>query len=227
MASDNTLHLTPGDTLQLEFADTSRPGRFYVTLIGHVHKRSLIVTTPQTEGKTLFIKEGQVFSARMLSGNMAQGFVTSVLASRTQPFPYLHLKPPTEVEVAKVRQSHRVRVTLTMVAQRNTDANEPPAKANVPGRILDLSTSGALIATVKSVGEVGDILKLSTRLAFERMARQVTVQARIRNRPEHHELAQDEKTPHCYGVSFDDLSDFDRLLLKCFVNEQIINQLLG
>ncbi len=226
MPDPNELRLSTGDTLQLEFADTARSGRYLVTLIGYLANRSLIVTAPKLNNKPLLVREGQVFSARMLAGNTAQGFVTSVLASRSHPFPYMHLKPPAEVAVATVRQSHRVRVTLTMVVQVLGADGKPTSGDPIPGRILDLSTDGALISAMAPLGDIGTKLQISTRLSFERTARSISVEVTIRNCPENCKQIADAKTPHCYGISFGELRDFDQLMLRCFVNQKLVEQLM-
>ncbi|MEW7978909.1 MAG: flagellar brake protein [gamma proteobacterium symbiont of Phacoides pectinatus] len=47
------LDLSPGEKLQLQLLATGHEERYATTLIGYLHGKSLLITTPEVEGRVL------------------------------------------------------------------------------------------------------------------------------------------------------------------------------
>ena len=108
------LKLTTGDPMQLQVVGGQQDQKLGARVIGYLPGHSLIVSPPRTRGKPMLVREGQVYTVRLLIGSTAVGFTTSVIKSNIAPYPYLHLKYPKELASATVRTSPRATVDLAV-----------------------------------------------------------------------------------------------------------------
>ncbi len=216
-----SLHLTPGDILQLQFVADPQETRHYVRLIGYLAGHSLIVTTPRSGGGFLLVREDQVVVARLLSGESVFGFNTRVLRSCTRPYPYLHLEYPAAFEHIVVRKAQRAIVQL-IGSVRNHTWEEAGRGDGHPLACLieDLSTTGALISSREPLGEVGDRLSVTARFEVAEFHDDITLSGTIRN---HRERQRQEATGHVhlYGVEFQFLEPKDSMVIYAYVCKQI------
>jgi len=104
------LALEIGDNLQMQFVDDET--RHYVKVIGYVPGKSLLVTTPRHDGKFLMVREAQRVVVRLMSGNEIVGFTVPVLRSQVQPYPYLHLDFPKNMQAVTVRKALPVKLDM-------------------------------------------------------------------------------------------------------------------
>jgi len=214
MAKDD-LSMDIGDVLQLQFLGSDSQERCYVKVIGYLHDRSLIVTTPHVNGKYMLIREGQRLAVRLLSGNSIMAFTVSVLRSCMRPYPYLHLSYPTEMQAITVRKSQRV--DFSCRAEISSAVSGPASTVEVE----DISTSGALLVSEKILGEVKDLLTLSLKLkvAGELEAMQlVCVLRNIRDR----QISQSQLV-YLHGIEFQFADRQEAVMLHAAVYEQIVN----
>ena len=217
------LSLSVGDSLQLQF----HPGkatdeRYYVRVIGYLTGRSIITTTPTSNGKLMFVKEGQQFAVRLLSGNSVQGFVSTVMKNAATPYPYIHLSYPKELESKVVRKAQRVNTKIIAAVQ-----NHETGKSHIKTKsalISDLSTAGALVISPEAIGEVGDMISISTKMQIADVAEYVNISAIIRRYLDNVE-DDDGKVKFKYGVEFQLLEERDRLVIHGYVYEQIARSL--
>ncbi len=88
--SELDLHFNPGDLMQLELVSNDRHQKYAAKVIGFLRGQSLLVTTPMNRGKSILVREGQTFTARMMVGSSIVGFTAPTIRSHTAPYPYLH-----------------------------------------------------------------------------------------------------------------------------------------
>jgi hypothetical protein len=66
--SELDLHFNPGDLMQLELVSNDRHQNYAAKVIGFLRGQSLLATTPMNRGKSILVREGQTFTARMMVG---------------------------------------------------------------------------------------------------------------------------------------------------------------
>ena len=214
MAKDD-LSLDIGDVLQLQFLTSETQERCYVKVIGYLHERSLIVTTPHVNGKYLLLREGQPIAVRLLSGHNIMAFTVNVLRSCSRPYPYLHLSYPKEMQAIMVRKAQRVNFSCD--AQVQSSDGGPVYRLKVE----DISTSGALLVAEEKLGEVKDLLVLRMKLQVAGQAEPVQLVSVVRNVRER--VVNDEQSVFLHGIEFRFSDRQESVLLHAFVYEQLVN----
>ncbi|MEJ2344537.1 MAG: flagellar brake protein [Gammaproteobacteria bacterium] len=213
------LDLDIGDTLQIQFVGDDARRRYYTRVIGYLPERSLLVTTPLRDGKVLLLREGQTMVVRMLSGTSVYAFTTSILASNVRPFPYLHLSYPKDLEMIVVRKAHRARTHLVASVQhRDADANDAPSVSVV---MVDVSTTGALLKSEEPIGDIGDLITVSTRVTVGEVQQYLDLPAVVRNV---HEETCDDHLESSTGIEFVEIDQRDTVILHGYVYECLINE---
>lgn len=217
----NMLKLNIGESLQMQPLTDQARDRYYVKLIGHVEKRSVLVTTPVVDGAVLLMREGQAFVMRGFSGKDAYAFNVNILRVCNVPFPYLHLTYPQFVQSAPVRRDNRVRVSIIGSV---TNLSDSELQKKLPGVIVDLSATGALLDTREDIGNIGDRLNITLRLTADELDAYLTLGAVIRGIRMEDSEGQPDTILH-HGVEFQDISANDNLILQNFVYRKIIEGL--
>lgn len=204
------LGLQPGDSLQLQsLADGKR--RYRARLVGYVPYQSVLVTAPSPEDKVLLIREGEQFMVRGYVGDNAVAFRSRVLVAQRQPYPYMHLSYPQELEKAAMRKAPRIRVERMVNV-----VNETAKAAGVVAVMRDLSATGAMIESVNPLGNPGDRLVIETSFDFDGMPDQPQrLTAVIRN------LRDPAGEAVGQGVEFHELSAEAALSLRAYVYERL------
>lgn len=204
------LGLQPGDSLQLQsMADDKR--RFRARLVGYVPYQSVVVTAPSPEDKVLLIREGEMFMVRGYVGDHAVAFRSRVLMTQRQPYAYMHLSYPQELEKAAMRKAPRIRVERMVNV-----VNDTAGGAGVVAVMRDLSATGALIESVNPLGNPGDRLVIETSFDFEGMpdqAQRLTAVIRNLRDPAGEAVGQ--------GVEFHELTPEAALSLRAYVYERL------
>ncbi|HZG22795.1 MAG TPA: flagellar brake protein [Herbaspirillum sp.] len=200
-----------GDTLWLQFADDAAQ-RYAVSLVGCLPNRSILVTAPQKEGKQLFVRDGQAFVVRALSGRRAYAFAAQLLKYQQTPFVYLHLSLPREVRSTVIRQAMRVPVGAE--GYLTLDGAQP-----LPASVIDLSLGGASLVATSLSGRVAAQKGVTGRLRFVAAVadQQLSVDLQVVLRTVE---ALGEADFHQYGVEFSGLSVRDRLVLSAYVYQE-------
>jgi hypothetical protein len=216
------LRLEIGEVIQLQPLTEKAADRYAVRVIGYLPGHSLIVTAPQSRGKVLLIRDGQRFAVRMLLGESVCGYMASVLRFCSQPYPYLHLSYPTDIESIVVRNAPREPISLPAVA-RNT--RDPQGDAHrYPVKLLDLSSTGACLASSSAFAEIGDSVELQMHLAVYDLEEDLSIVADVRNRTVHPQSGGRGNAGCRYGVQFHPLESFQKLLLYSFVLERSVSR---
>jgi len=216
--------LQAGDTLQLQFPGEPERGRYKVTVIGFVENCSLMITAPKKNGHILLLREGQQFVVRLLSGKQVIGFDSEVLKVYNNPFAYVHLKPPAQVQQCKVRNAYRVQVNnIASVQGINEKEEELLPESNKDthaAKIIDISTTGCQLQVLKLLPDEIKKIVLSTRVEIAEQIRFLKLEAEICSR---RECDYNNIKGYLYGIRFLEMNDDTRLLLNCFVYEKLVH----
>lgn len=211
---DIDLDLQVGDNLQLQFVGDER--RYNARVIGYLPGQSLLVTTPRRDGKIMLVRESQPVVIRLLSGDSVYAFNTQVLCNSAKPYPYLHLGYPKQLERIVVRKAQRARADLIMSVYSGDEGSDKDAKSAV---MLDVSTTGSLLRSTTALGEVGEKVRLATRLNIATVQTYLSIPSAIRNVRE--ERGDGGRTLYYTGVEFQVTEREDIILLHGFVYERL------
>lgn len=215
-----SIHLGVGDALQMQPLAEDHL-RYYVSLIGYVEKRSVLVTAPVIEGHVQLIREGQPFVLRAFSGRNAYAFDASVLKSCAAPYPYLHLSYPKSVQALPVRSEQRIRVNLIGAIPEIEEVAQTVPLACL---VVDLSLSGAMVNAPRRLAEVGHRFKLSLRATVNNAPVYIALPCLVRNLREAPAPDGRGNVMH-HGVQFLEIQDKDRLLLENFIFRAMLSEL--
>ena len=226
MAGDSTeLVINAGDALQLQFyPGKNHDERYYVRIIGYLEGKSIITTIPVVNKKYMLVKEGQQFAVRLMSGNSIQAFLCTAIKNASIPYPYMHLSYPDDLESKVVRKAQRVTTkSIATVQNQETDKKDVQTKSAI---ICDISTGGALLITPLPIGDVGDMVTITTRIKVAEVDEYINISAIIRRNidPEVDENDENKITYRC-GVEFQIIDDRDKLIIHGYVYEQIAKSL--
>jgi len=215
MKEDNKLELQIGDSLQLQFVSDDNKRRHYSRVIGYLQGHSVLITTPRIEGNIMLVREDQMVIVRMMTGNQVYGFTTQILSTNLRPYPYLHLAYPKNMEHITVRKAERISTRLIGSAEIETGEGVENTSQSVV--IIDMSTSGAMIEVKKPVGDVGDIITLSTKIEVGGKEEYISIPCVIRN-----VIHKDTDSYYKHGIEFQLLEQKDHFVLYGYVYEQML-----
>ncbi len=215
---NKTLKILVGDTLQLQKAGDATGERYASTVIGFVPGKSLLVTTPMVNDKSVLVREGQQYAVRMLQGTYIQAFVAKVLHNALAPYPYIHLSFPQEVECMEIRNADRVETDIPVIAR---NSKQPDTKDNwKQAAIKDISSSGAKLESMSKIGVKGDEILLKFKLLICSQEEEMGLQAKIMHLEEPSAVEADEWGVYSFGIMFQDPGRLERALIQSYVLEQ-------
>jgi c-di-GMP-binding flagellar brake protein YcgR len=214
--AEDVLHLTVGSPLQLQAVGKPESPRYQVRTIGYLPGGSLVVSTPQQNGKLAIVRPGQFFNVRMLRGESVMGFEVQTLQVANAPYPHLHLSYPAEIERIVVRNAKRVGADIAATARNIGDG---PDGAQRPVQLKDLSMTGAKLVAEQFLGEVGDTLALGFEIEVAGKPERLSLLGDIRNI-----AARDRERPELganHGVQFSTINRYQQVLLHSWVLERM------
>jgi len=178
------------------------------------------------DGRVMLLREGQQFIVRLLSGKQIIGFDSEVTKVYNNPFPYVHLKPPREIQQQVVRNAYRVSLNLIATVYA-VERDEESSELNKPSctfaaKLSNMSTTGCQFKVLKKLPETNKEVILSTKVTLVEQSRMLQLNAIIRS---YRNLEINNKKWHVYGVEFVEVNDNTRLLLNCFVYEKLVQEL--
>ena len=221
---DDDLRLKIGDTLQLQPVPSERSDRYAVRVIGYLPGKSLVVTAPAHKGNIVLVREGQRYAARMLVGGSVFGFVASAVRSCAQPYPYMHLSYPTEIESIVVRNARRVDINVPARVRNSKDSSDNTQWKKA--RLIDMSSTGARLVSQGTLAEKGELLDVVMRLKVQGVDEDLNLVAIVRNEialdPVNQEEGQ-EDAEYCYGLEFQSVNRFQQLIMHGFVLEHLVS----
>lgn len=198
-----------GDVVQLQDFSHEKL-RHYVKLIGYLHKKSVVVSHPMRDEKLLFIKKGESFLLRGFSGTRTYEFTADVVNVCLQPYPYLHLSYPAQINTVNMRAALRIKLKLVCSVCLKDSGQTTPAT------IEDMSLSGARIQSRTAFGTVGDKVEVSFRLPIDGVEQLLMVPATIRNVGNEAEASGAGK-PVLSGLEFHQPEGIERTYLHNFI----------
>lgn len=209
------IQLAPGDLVQLQTMSATNAERYQVRMIGFHAPVSLLVTAPTSQGKLVFVKEGQQLLVRGFVGKDAVAYKTRVLKSNLSPFPYLHLAYPDSVQSMRIRSSARVSVDLVTAINREQGAQGS-------ARMTDISVGGARLVSPRAVANKDETVKVAFRINPAGLDVYMTLNARVRA------VSTDESLDGLIatGIEFTDISEQDRLYLTNMVYQNLLKDTL-
>ena len=214
--SELSLHI--GDKLQLQKTPADRPERYVVQVVGLMAGKSVIVSTPRINGKVAIIRPDQKYAVRVLQGSSVFGFVSSVLQSYSAPFPHVHLSYPREMESIVVRNSLRAVTDIQGVA-RNT--KNPDDREHYRGvRLVDLSNSGARLASKAPLGQEDELLAIQFAVDVCGMEENLGILGKIRGMGRRNQ--EGDPLQFWTGVEFQSLNRYQKVVLQAFVLERFV-----
>lgn len=181
---------------------------FDARLIGCIKGVSLLVTEPVQRGRRIDFLEGESVEVRMFSGTDIYAFESMIERICIAPAHYLHLSYPSKTRIQPLRRSPWVRVRLPGIARCKDGSRKLVLLTN-------LSEDGAQFDAPSSVGGQHDPLRISFQIEVEDIKRGFGLDARI----EHEGEAEEGMLK--YGISFLDLTEEQKVWLKCMVFQRI------
>lgn len=199
-----------GETLYLQQIENSG-SRCMVRLIGFVKNKMLFVTTPVSDGRFEYVREGQTYVVRAFSGKKAYAFTASAIKSIHTPHPYLVLTYPKEVRCAVVRQGARAQVNIIA----SVSLGEPERIG--AAELSDLSIGGASGILKQSLGRKGESGRIKFKVTAADHDEYLNLKAILRS------VAPSETGDGFrHGFEFAELSVHDRLILSAFVHQTLV-----
>jgi len=206
------LGLTFGDTLQIQIGDKVEQ-RYPVRFIGINPQCSVIVSAPITgKDKIYFVREGQNVTLRFIVKNVVSGFSTRVMLTRGQPYPYLHLEIPKQVQTVEVRKEVRVETDID-----TTVINKTHSSPALTAKMLNLSCSGGRIESNAKVALMDNILNITLPLLIDDIERIVTMNCLVSYVKE-----DEENGKFSYGVNIEEIDEDDSLFLRGFIYQELL-----
>lgn len=173
----------------------------------------LIVSAPAgPDGGLLAVIKGQALYGRWLSATTVFRFRATILRLAFEPLPLVYLEVPAKIESRPFRRKPRVATTLGAMFAADGRTYE--------SLIVDLSTSGARIALADPITlEKGARVELTFRLTLLENDFLLKVPCVLTGKAGQ----PDSQHPgiEYYGLDFQELSQFDQLLLHGAVQERL------
>ena len=147
------LRLRPGIALQtrrLVEGATKKESLFLAAIEG----KGVMVGPVGPEGAKTELEEGEVCMVRGFTGQHEFSFLSRVLQTFEKPFVYALLLYPEKVDARLVRQSMRIKTSISAVMTL-PDKTNPEMKTDHNVMLIDLSVSGAMIRSDSSPPVVG------------------------------------------------------------------------
>lgn len=223
-----------GTSVQLEFI--SPPGRYMVSVLGSIPGRSLILSCPKVNGKTILVRDSQVVNLRLLLETAVCAFSSKVAKSYMEPGAHIHIAYPEYVETSVIRKAVRVETRLICRLEPVDGPDSIPAFTS--GILVDLSLGGAKLISKEDFGIVNQKMKVVMNLTVAGYQLVLKVEAKIRSQ-EIQMLEQLQASLvdndflskmnaeyfYVYGISFSNISKEIAITLTAFILETQKNRL--
>jgi PilZ domain-containing protein/flagellar protein YcgR len=187
--------------------------------VGCLRPHAVIVAVPASAvGSTL--RSGAKVAGSLVTGTGIVNFISQVDNLNSVPFPHVFLVYPKTINMRNVRAAVRVDVDI---AAQVANLDELDMLEMQSGQVIDLSVLGLKLGSSNPLGAVGDELAIHLRLAFEDIARDVTLIGKIRTLTETQLEAATSQSifPFVLGVEFLPLDEDKRVLLHAYVFNRV------
>jgi len=193
-------------------ADQRYPVRFY----GYNPNGSIIVSAPKSgESKMIFVRESLLVTLRFLVNNVASGFTSRVLATRGQPYPYLHLEIPKEIQTVEVRKGAHISTNISVTA-----INKTQKSAAIVAHITTLSGTSIRLESKSEFADEDNLISVTTTLKFEEIERLVTMDCLVTN------FKQKPNTSRfIYQLNIEQIDEEDLLMVRFYIYQELLRSL--
>jgi c-di-GMP-binding flagellar brake protein YcgR len=197
---------------------TTGSHRWDVRLVGLTSRSRLLVTHPMTDGKLVFVKEGERFDVGNFDGTVLSAFESTVLRVLLGESAALEMSlPAPELRRREViRKARRARVVLPCSVRYGVEADALRA-----GFTVDLSEQGAQVAIERPLPEGVETVDLSLRVPV--LGAPVTVLVRGRIRASVPDPRPDVNAT-LLGLQFEDFDPVLQLAVSQFVGERLLSE---
>ena len=214
--TEDKLQLPVGTSIQLEQEGVEFPIRYTVKLLGYYPGKGLIVTNTEHNGRTVLLTDDTRLVCRALQGSVVQGFRVHVVQTSMLPYPHIHLSYPEDIEVSVVRDARRI-ITKQPALTRNSKNRDG---AFIEAMIVDLSFSGAKIATRTPVAEINEVLEINMVLDVADSEEVLKLLSEVKSVDFKVGDKEKGRLPlHYYGLMFKGVNRYQKLALHAFVME--------
>ncbi len=190
------------------------PERAWVSRLIGFNENAAFVAWPGLAGTAVEPCDGDLVLFRGFTGTSIHSFSARVQATSRTPFPYWMLTGITQVDAREMRGSIRVPVRL-VGAMSVVDGTDIPQTV----LITDLSTGGVSVSTASDTLTAPG---LRVRLAFTLRTGGIKSKFSLEGWTCKDPHAGSAAPYHSVGVAFDGYGERDALLLRSFVNEQLL-----
>lgn len=219
-----------GLNLQIELIATKE--RYSVKVVGCLPNKTLIVTAPRIEGKSVWLRETSIIKARFMMGTKVCAFASKIEKACREPVAYLHLAYPDIVEASIVRNAARLETSLITSVEPVTDGSVLDKKA--AAKLINLSVGGGRFTSKHDLGEIGDLCRVALHLNVEGFDEVFKVCCEVCYREEnvvqvplHIEGEEGLTKPmnmYTFGVKFVDLTKEQVLLITAYIYRSLYEQ---
>ncbi len=200
------LRLRPGLSLEVQGARQGAPVH-EAKFVAAIEGKGVMLTPSGTDRLKREIVLGEEYVIRGFTGQSDFTFATSALNVFTAPFAHALFAYPATVSARKVRKSMRLKTAVPATIAPRGDDN--PLQVS----IIDLSVSGAMILSPRSLGVIGSLFDLAFPIKIDDAGANLNIVAKLR----HNTPAEDGQRK--MGLSFENLSQEHKLLLNYAVGK--------
>lgn len=204
------LGLRPGGMLTVRLTAGAGQSKGSARVMGYSPQRHLLITVPTDGGRTITPVKDELLEIHAFSGEGIASFECTVMAVCRVPFEYVVLSPPRRIKNRTLRKSLRVRAN---VVGKMLVSGEPPRMIH----ISDISTTGASFRSAHRLEVSGAPARLRFRVKTRDYHSELVAAALIRS-----EKSADLPNIYQYGVEFIELVAAQKMLLQCFIYEQLL-----
>jgi c-di-GMP-binding flagellar brake protein YcgR len=209
-----TLRLRPGLFLKMQRmyeGATVHEAQF----VAAIESKGVMLTPCGTDSLKTEIIIGEEYLIHGFTGQSDFSFTASALNVFKTPFAHVLFAYPAAAKAKKVRHSMRMKTALPATISPCGQSN--PLEVSV----IDLSVTGAMILSPRSIGVIGGLFDLVFPIKFDDVDAKLNIVTKLR----HNNLAENEGRK--IGLSFENLSSEHKLLLSRFVGRIAEEQLNG
>ncbi|OUR75644.1 hypothetical protein A9Q77_03995 [Marinomonas sp. 42_23_T18] len=219
-----------GLVLQIELIATKE--RYSVKVVGCLPNKTLIVTAPRIDGKSVWLRETSIIKARFMMGTKVCAFASKVEKTCREPAPYLHLSYPDVVEASIVRSAARLDTSLITSVEPITEGSSVDKK--VAAKLINLSVGGGRFTSKHDLGIIGEYCRMALKLNVEGFDEVIKVCSEICYREETtvqvplnipgEEGLTRPTSMFTFGVKFVDLTKEQVLLITAYIYRSLYEQ---
>jgi len=204
------LGLRPGGMLTVRLTAGAGQTKGAARVMGYSPQRHLLITMPTESGRTVMPVKDELVEVHAFSGEGIASFECTVMAVCRIPFEYVVLSPPRRIKNRTLRKSLRVRAN---VVGKMLVSGDPPRMIH----ISDISTTGASFRSAHRLEVSGAPARLRFRVKTRDYHSELVAAALVRS-----EKPADLPNVYQYGVEFVELVAAQKMLLQCFIYEQLL-----